>query len=85
MEKPVAGQNELEALYSATRNVNLPAVQHEKLRGLAQVILARLQQIEWEGPGGIKECVAVEATEEADGTEPEAKAARVAKTQGETT
>lgn len=44
MDRAVAGQNELEALYSATRKASLGAEQHEKLRAMAVTILARLQQ-----------------------------------------
>jgi len=41
--KSVAGQSELEALYSASRKADLPAEQHERLRGLAQSLMALLE------------------------------------------
>lgn len=46
MDKPkvVAGQEELEALYSATRKADLGADQHERLRGLAQNVMAVLEK-----------------------------------------
>lgn len=46
MDKPkvVAGQRELEAIYSASCKADLGADQHERLRGLAQVVMAILEK-----------------------------------------
>ncbi len=41
--KVVPGQRELEAIYSASRKADLDADQHERLRGLAQSVLAVLE------------------------------------------
>lgn len=58
MDKPqvVAGQQELEALYSASRKAALGADQHERLMGLAQSVLAVLQKASANGevPTGSK-------------------------------
>ena len=58
----VAGQNELEALYSATRKADLKAEQHDRLRVLAQAILSRLQQ-------AARDRAVIEATEKVDDKE----------------
>ena len=42
--KVVAGQRELEAIYSASRKADLGADQHERLRGLAQSVLVILEK-----------------------------------------
>ena len=42
--KIVAGQKELEALYSATRDIEMGAKPHERLRGLAESVLAILEK-----------------------------------------
>lgn len=42
--KIVAGQRELEAIYSASRKADLGADQHERLRGLAQSVLGVLEK-----------------------------------------
>ncbi len=42
--KVVAGQRELEAIYSACRKADLGADQHERLRGLAQSVLSILEK-----------------------------------------
>ena len=42
--KVVAGQRELEAIYSASRKADLGADQHERLRGLAQSVLGILEK-----------------------------------------
>ena len=44
LPKIVVGQQELEAIYSASRKADLGADQHERLRGLAQTVMAVLQQ-----------------------------------------
>ena len=41
--KVVPGQRELEAIYSASRKADLGADQHERLRGMAQSVLAVLE------------------------------------------
>ena len=42
--KVVAGQRELEAIYSASRKADLGADQHERLRGLAQCVMGILEK-----------------------------------------
>ena len=42
--KVVPGQRELEAIYSASRKADLGADQHERLRGMAQCVLAVLEK-----------------------------------------
>lgn len=42
--KVVAGQRELETIYSACRKADLGAEQHERLRGLAQSVLGILEK-----------------------------------------
>lgn len=46
MDEPkiVAGQQELEAIYSASRKAGLGADQHERLRGLAQAVKGILEK-----------------------------------------
>lgn len=47
--KVVAGQEELEAIYSASRKADLGAGQHERLRGLAQSVLGILEKASMDG------------------------------------
>ena len=42
--KVVPGQRELEAIYSASRKADLGADQHERLRGMAQSVMAVLEK-----------------------------------------
>lgn len=54
--KVIAGQRELEAIYSASRKADLGADQHERLRGLAQSVLGILEKASANGevPTGSK-------------------------------